>query len=265
MKPILILLSIVTLRCCWGPSDYQLMLHLQNNSTSLKNLNNSYQIIQLNQEDISSFGLSISFNDSTKQVSGFGGCNRYFGSYSIDGKSLNFSEMGITKILCQEDKNTIESSFFKALRKANTILFNDSGFSIFQNKRLLLVAEKEQTSFKTISFEYSALSRGSYQFIKLNSKSISIQNSRNENPQKATCEKKQWTKIINSSKAITFKNIPNLEAPSQKRLFDGAAIAKLKAIVDGKTYETPSFDHGNPHPEIANLVKEILSLAQNVE
>ncbi|WP_187388370.1 META domain-containing protein [Seonamhaeicola marinus] len=241
------------------------MLDSQNNSTAVKDLNGKYNVVHLNDRDVSSYNLNISFNKATQQASGFSGCNRFFGSYSIDGNSLNFGEMGATKMLCQDDKNTIESSFFKALGKANTILFNKSGFSLFQNKKLLLIAEKEQTSFETISFEYSAVSRGSYQFIKLNNKSISFQNTRNGNPQNVICKKEQWTKIINASKSITFKNISNLEAPSQKRLFDGAAIAKLKVIVDGKTYETPSFDHGNPHPEIANLVKEILSLAQNVE
>ena len=70
---------------------------------------------------------------------------------------------------------------------------------------------------------------------------------------------------MEASENVKFENMPLLEAPSQKRFFDGAAIAKLKVTFDGKTYETPSFDHGNPHPDITNLVKEILSIAQNVE
>jgi hypothetical protein len=36
-------------------------------------------------------------------------------------------------------------------------------------------------------------------------------------------------------------------------------------VYQGKEYQTQTFDHGNPFEEIQALVKEILSIAQNIE
>ncbi len=265
MKHILILFSMVVLRCCWGPSNHQLMLDSQNQSSVLKDLNGKYNILKLNNEDVSSYNLNINFKKEMQQVSGFSGCNRFFGSYSQSENKLSFGQIGSTKMLCVDEKSNIEIVLLKAFQKANSIIFNGNGFSMFQNKKLLLIADKEETINKNISFEYSAFSRNLFQVIKVNSKSISVQKARKGNLTRITCTKEQWEKLLNSCKHVNFDNISNLKAPSEKRFFDGAAIAKLKVIVDGKTYETPSFDHGNPHPDIANLVKEILSLAQNIE
>jgi hypothetical protein len=66
-------------------------------------------------------------------------------------------------------------------------------------------------------------------------------------------------------KPVNVENIPNLKAPSEKRFYDGAAIATLSIVYNGETYTTPSFDHGNPPNEIAELVKEILSISENIE
>ncbi|TWO32143.1 META domain-containing protein [Seonamhaeicola sediminis] len=266
MKYLIMLLGIIVLRCCWGgSSDFTLMMHLQNNSSVLKELNGNYNIIQLKNENVLSFKLKINFNKDTKEVSGFSGCNRFFGSYSHSENKLSFGKMGSTRMLCDNEKNNIETSFLKALQKANLIVFNDNGFSLFYNKKLLMIAEKEAFSTDVLSFEYKQHSRNGFQFIKINSKSISVQNKRDGVITKIKCNDEQWKKLIEVFRTIDIKTIPNLEAPSQKRLFDGAAIAKFTVTVNGKSYETQSFDHGNPHSEIENLVKEILSIAQNIE
>ncbi len=116
-----------------------------------------------------------------------------------------------------------------------------------------------------ISLEYSAQSRGIYKNIKINKKNISVKNKRETPGLNKTCSAVRWKNILKALKSINVKNIPNLKAPSQNRFFDGAAIARLKVIYNSKTYETPSFDHGNPPKEIALLVKEILSTAKNIE
>lgn len=266
MKHILIAISMVILRCCWGgPSDYTLMLHSQNNSSALKDLNGSYHIIQLNNDNVSSYHLNINFNKETNQVSGFSGCNRFFGAYSQKGNQLKFGELGATKMLCDDKKNNLESAFFKVLQKANTILFSDNGFSIFQDKKLLLVAEKENLKSSKVSFEYTDQSRSHLMHLKINKKQVSYNNTLDNETYTFQCPDENWNAILEAYNAVDVKNIPNLKAPSQKRLYDGASIAKLKIIVDGKTYLTPSFDHGNPHPDIAKLVKVILSVMRNVE
>ncbi len=265
MKYFLILLSIVSMRTCMDQSKRQLMLDLESNSLNMKDINGLYKVIKLNHEDISSFNININFDKKTQKISGFSGCNKFFGSYSQLKNKLSFSEIGSTKMLCNEEKNNLENLLLKALKKANLILFNDKGFSLYQNKKLLLIGKKEQSMAQDISFEYSAFSRNVYNVIKLNKKSIYVQKDKKSKAFNTTCSKEQWDKVLKLCNDIDFKNISNLKAPTQKRLYDGAAIAKLKVTLDGKIYETSAFDHGDPHPDIANLVKEILSLAQNIE
>lgn len=118
---------------------------------------------------------------------------------------------------------------------------------------------------ETLSFEYSAQSRNSYKNIKINKKSISIVNKRDTAPHTKICSEVHWNKLLKAIKPIDVENMPNLKAPSENRFFDGAAIARLKIIYDGTTYESQSFDHGNPPKEIELLVKEILSISQNIE
>ncbi|MDD7884642.1 hypothetical protein [Flavivirga sp. 57AJ16] len=117
----------------------------------------------------------------------------------------------------------------------------------------------------TISFEYSTQSRGSYKNIKISKKHISVVNKRDALPNTKTCSEVHWNKLLKAVKPIDVENMSNLKAPSENRFFDGAAIAKLKIIYDGTAYESQSFDHGNPPKEIEVLVKEILSISENIE
>jgi heat shock protein HslJ len=51
-----------------------------------------------------------------KRVTGSGGCNRMFGSYTLDGNALEFSRVGSTKMACAEGMDT-ESAFFATLAR----------------------------------------------------------------------------------------------------------------------------------------------------
>ncbi|WP_308991515.1 hypothetical protein QLS71_005730 [Mariniflexile litorale] len=116
-----------------------------------------------------------------------------------------------------------------------------------------------------IFLEYSMHSRGSYQLITITKKSISVVSKRDENPVVKSCSNSNWNKILKVLKPVDIENLPNLKAPSENRFFDGASIANFKIIYNGDTYKTPSFDHGNPPKEIARLVKEVLSISENIE
>lgn len=117
----------------------------------------------------------------------------------------------------------------------------------------------------SIILEYSAQSRGTYKHIIVTKKHISVTNKRGEAPITKSYNASNWDSILKAIKTIDIENIPNLKAPSEKRFFDGAAIGNFKLIYNGKTYETPSFDHGNPPQKIAELVKEMLSISENIE
>lgn len=264
MKYCLMLFSIIILRCCWGPTDYQLIQIQQNDDTILKVLDGTYQINTLNGEDITSNKLTIIFNDSTKQVSGFSGCNRFFGSYTLNNLSLKFGTLGSTKMLCNEYANKIETTLFKAIKKANLILFTENGFSIYDKKRLILSASKE-IPYESLKIEYSAISMNGYKQIIMSKETVSKLVKRGSQPTIKVCKKEDWDNIIKALKPIDINMISSLEAPSKDFQFDGAAMAHLKISFKGTVYETPPFDHGNPHKDIAPLVKEILSISENIE
>jgi hypothetical protein len=66
--------------------------------------------------------------------------------------------------------------------------------------------------------------------------------------------------LLSEFNKVDLENLPNLKPPTQKRLYDGAAIAELKITFKGKTFETKSFDHGNPPMEIQKVVEIVNSL-----
>ncbi|WP_372756308.1 hypothetical protein [Mariniflexile sp.] len=124
---------------------------------------------------------------------------------------------------------------------------------------------QENIDQDAISLEYSASSRGTFKNIKITKKNISYISARGNEPTITVCKKEDWSTLLKTLKDIDISNIPNLKAPSENRFFDGAAMANFKIIYQGKTYETPTFDHGNPPKEIAQLVKEMLSISENIE
>ena len=264
MKGMLLILSMVILRSCWGSPDYHMLLDQQNDISILKTLHGIYKINTLGGKDAALFNLNIHFNNSTKQVSGFSGCNRFLGSYTLKKNALYFNNLKSTKMLCQNEANTIENKLIKIFRKANIILFTTDGFSLYHKKKLLLTAIKEEKQ-GSVSFEYSSTSRGRYKQIKINSKSISSVYISGGTASKKNIYKKQWDRLRAAVKHMDFESLPKLKAPSKDFLFDGASMARLKINSNGKTYTSPPFDHGNPPEEIAPLVKEILSIIEKIE
>lgn len=256
--------SIIVLRCCWGPTDYQLIQIQQKDNTILKVLDGTYEINTLNGEDVSSNKLTITFNDSTKQVSGFSGCNRFFGSYTLNNLSLKFSVLGATKMLCHEDANKIETNLFKAIGKANLVLFTKNGFSFYNKKKLILSASNEM-SYDSLKIEYSSISMGGYMQVIINKGTVSTLKKRGSEPITKICKEDDWDNILTILKPIDFNKMPSLEAPSKAFQFDGAGMAHLKISYKDSIYETPPFDHGNPPKDIAELVKEILSISEIIE
>jgi heat shock protein HslJ len=76
---------------------------------------------------------TLTLSDSAR-VAGFAGCNRYFGSYTLDGAALRFSRIGMTRMACQ-DGMTLEQQLARALEATRTyrldgdelILLGESG------------------------------------------------------------------------------------------------------------------------------------------
>ena len=118
---------------------------------------------------------------------------------------------------------------------------------------------------EVITFEYSALSKGYYTNVKISESTILVQKDRNSKAISKVCSKDDWSELMYLLDAIDLKYISELEAPTEARLYDGAAIAQLIITQENVSFETKSFDHGKPPLEIEALVKKILSLSENIE
>lgn len=56
--------------------------------------------------------------DANGQANGNSGCNQYFGSYTTDGDTLNFGQLGSTMMGCEEPVMQQETSFLQTLATA---------------------------------------------------------------------------------------------------------------------------------------------------
>ncbi|WP_281636878.1 hypothetical protein [Flavobacterium marginilacus] len=113
--------------------------------------------------------------------------------------------------------------------------------------------------------EYTANSRGLYNNIAVENKTVSVTKTRDGKPVSNSLTETQWNTLINEFQKVNLEEIPNLKAPTQKRFHDGAAMANLKVTYKGKTYESQTFDNGFPPEKIKNLVNTILSFSKKEE
>ena len=119
-----------------------------------------------------------------------------------------------------------------------------------------------QTDIKDATIEYYAYSRGFYQKIIIQNQTLTNQRDRKgiDKPEVIQISDADWQILVSDFQKINIEGIPNLKDPTQKRFYDGAAIAEMKVTYNEKTYQTTNFDHGTPPAEIADLVNKIVSL-----
>lgn len=117
----------------------------------------------------------------------------------------------------------------------------------------------------TAKVEYTANSRGLYNNTVVENKTVSVTKTRDGKPVSSSLTDAQWNNLIKEFQKVNLEEIQNLKAPTQKRFHDGAAMANLKITYKGKTYESQTFDNGNPPEKIKNLVNTILSFSKKVE
>jgi hypothetical protein len=109
--------------------------------------------------------------------------------------------------------------------------------------------------------EYVANTRGFYQKIVIQNNTVSVSRDRDgkDNPKPEKLSEADKKELLAGFQDIELEDMPNLKAPTEKRFYDGAAIALIKITYKGKTYESVHFDHGNPPVEIEKLVTKVTS------
>ncbi|WP_348812097.1 hypothetical protein [Flavobacterium maritimum] len=120
-------------------------------------------------------------------------------------------------------------------------------------------ASQKNTDMDTATIEYSAQSRGIYQKVLVENQTVFVSKNRDEKPVETKISDEDWKVLTAEFEKLDLEAVPNLKAPTEKRFYDGAAIANLKIIYKGKTYETKGFDHGFPPAEIKKLVNKLVS------
>jgi len=62
-------------------------------------------------------------------VQGYGGCNRFFGGYRLEGDRISFSPIASTRRYCEETM-AVEDALFVALGKVTRLKDSEEGFSL---------------------------------------------------------------------------------------------------------------------------------------
>jgi putative lipoprotein len=71
--------------------------------------------------------VAIQLQAQNSRVTGFAGCNRMFGGYSLNGDTLKFDQVGATKMAClEEDRMQLEGRFFEMMSQVARWKITDS-------------------------------------------------------------------------------------------------------------------------------------------
>ena len=111
---------------------------------------------------------------------------------------------------------------------------------------------------------YSANSRGLYLKIVIQNQELSVSNNRREagNGTTTKISDADWKELVAMFSKINIETLNSYEGPTQKRFYDGAAMANMVITYKEKDYETTTFDHGAPPIEIAEFVNKVASLVK---
>ncbi|WP_395066638.1 hypothetical protein [Flavobacterium sp.] len=111
---------------------------------------------------------------------------------------------------------------------------------------------------------YTANTRGFYQKITVKNQEAFVSSDRNsaEKGESIKISDADWKELSGYINSLKLDQLATYKDPTQKRFYDGAAIANLKVISEEKEYQTVDFDNGFPPVEIEKLVNKITSLAK---
>ncbi|WP_178991683.1 META domain-containing protein [Winogradskyella schleiferi] len=241
--------------------------------TIQEKLSGTYQINQLKKEDVLSNKITISFDDTSNKVTGFAGCNSFFGSYTLENNKVAFSNLAASKKFCSNDILKFENQFLESLRavdtfskRGDTIFFSAEDDIIISGTETAVASEKSSIVNYTdnTAVKYQTVSRASFDFIMVSKTQLMIsEDSSLKTIDKYQMEANDWDAVNALIEAIDVESIQNLTPPSKKHQYDGAALATLAIIVGDVEYMTPAFDHGNPPEAIEALVNKVLSIKEN--
>ena len=235
-------------------------------------LSGSYIITQIENTDNISNKLTINFDDKLNKVTGFTGCNRFFGAYTINNSALSFGNMATSKKFCPEEINAVERQLLNAISRVNSFTVQDNNLVLLENDTVLIKGIESVSTTKNdvvknnyrTAIIYQISSRGKFENTYVSEAEILVSTDRSLNVRRQyNCKKADWNELNELIEAVDLETIHNLNAPTDKRLSDGAAHATLAIQISDVEYMSPTFDHGFPPKEIEALVNKVLTIKEN--
>ena len=123
-------------------------------------------------------------------------------------------------------------------------------------------SQKETEEMKKATIEYQAISRGSYLNIQVQNETLSIVRKRDEKAKSYQLAKEDFKELADLFVKIDLNQLENYKGPAEKRFYDGAAMANVRIVYEGKVYQSQTFDHDSPPVEIEAFVNKIVSFVK---
>ena len=114
----------------------------QTANSNAKKLTGEFHIIALGENTELPDNLTINFDTDINNISGFSGCNNYFGGFELEAGQLTFGQMGSTRKMCFGDVNKIESDMLKLLSEINTFSFENNTLLLKKDDTILIKAKQ---------------------------------------------------------------------------------------------------------------------------
>lgn len=134
-----LLLSIVTLVFVSGCSTQSATTEISPNETISNLYIHEWRLVSLSGKKAakgeSGHQLSLMFDNEFNKVSGYAGCNRFFGTFTIEQNNIQVSSLGMTRKFCAK-KSELEASYTRALQQATQYVIEDNNLVLSdkQNK-----------------------------------------------------------------------------------------------------------------------------------
>lgn len=105
----------------------------------------NWYLIGMNEKDVASEKLTLKFDADHPRINLFGGCNNYFGNYTVTDQTISFGPMMGTMMACQ-DKMNIENAYVGMFDKKHlTYVLEDNYMHLYNGeKHVLTYVNKEQ-------------------------------------------------------------------------------------------------------------------------
>lgn len=98
-----------------------------------------WELTEINGSRVYSSKAFLEIADSDTRFSGNAGCNRMFGSVSINGRNINFGSVGLTKMFCSErGVMKLETDFTRALERVTRFEHTGNNLNLYARNRLVL-------------------------------------------------------------------------------------------------------------------------------